>query len=157
MTLPKPYFGQDIEQLEKDCSEYLRIHEATEPREDLAAFNPAVKGYGTLWAEIVERNAGLYVIAGIVGNMSGVPIALFSRSHRDAAKRYVDDFGHGRSFTIANDERWCDYINAANEFRPMSSTDRQWLISKGRKSGMTLEGKTYSQAELQKAYESGEL
>ena len=155
MTLNAPYFGQDISELEKDCMNSIQTHFKTEPKEDLSQFNPNVKTYGHIWADVCEKIDGVFVVAGISGNMTGVPIALFDYTNRDDARRYAAAFQRGKVFTIMNDERWCDYINAAHEAKSLDSGTRQWLISKGRKSGMTIDGGTYSQDALKQYFCAG--
>lgn len=157
MSIGKPYFGQNIEELEEACSRSLREHSQAAPREDLDAFNSNVCGYGSVWAEVCEKACELYVVAGLVGNLSGVPVAIFRLSARDAARKYASDFEAGRAFTLQNDERWCDYVNAASKCKSLNSGDMQLLLSRGRKSGMTLAGRCFTQQELQAAYEADDI
>lgn len=157
MSLSAPYFGNDIETLQQECSVSLAKHYASEPKEDLSAFRATVQGFGEVWAELCDRVDGTFVVAGIVGNMSGVPIALFAGCDRDAALRYARDFEAGKTFTISNDARWCDYVNAAMSVKKLNSGDRANLISRGRKTGITLSGVTHTQESLQAAYLAGEF
>lgn len=135
----------------------LASHYASEPKEDLSAFRASVIGFGEVWTELCDRVDGTFVVAGIVGNMSGVPIALFAGCDRQAALRYARDFASGKTFTIMNDARWCDYVNAASSVKKLNSGDRSNLVSRGRRTGLTLSGVTHTQESLQAAYLGGEF
>jgi len=128
-----------------------------EPVEMLDMFN-FVKGYGEVWCEVVDRESFpyLFVVAGVCGNMSGVPVARFARASRSAAIQFARDFEQGKCFVLQNGPRWCDYINAMQGFRKVDAGKYQRLISLGRSTGISLNtGNTVSQRDVQAAYESG--
>lgn len=158
MALTAPYFGRNVDDLIAECDAGYRKHAGSEPCEDLDAFNSRVTGYGTAWCEVQSREflPGLYVVAGVVGNMSGVPVAQFPCDQVSAAKQYARDFESGKCFVVQNGARWCDYVNAMMECRKVDAGLYQHLISLGRSSGISMAtGRTITQCELLQNYIDG--
>lgn len=156
MTLPAPYFGRNIDDVLSETDRFFDEYNRSIPKEDLDGFNPRVRGYGTLWAELYERPSipGVYVIGGVSGNMSGVPVAHFN--DRDVAKRYAKDFGEGRVMALENGDRWTAFINAAHKTKGIDADRRSHLLSLSRKTGI-LNGRELTISEVRDLYENGSL
>ena len=136
---------------------YEKSKQSDEPREDLSLFNH-VGQFGSVWCTVVDRVnlPHIFVVAGVCGNMTGVPIAAFERQHRKAAIVYAGDFESGKCFVLQNGPRWCDYINAMQSFRKIDADKYQKLISLGRSTGISLAtGETVSQSKMRESYEAG--
>ena len=129
----------------------------TEPKEELTWFVATVPTFGRVWCELVERNAGIYVVGGISGNMTGVPVALFPYSERDTANRYAKDFADGKVFAAMNGRRWNAYIDAAHACKRMNSTLVWSLKNRGRISGLTADGREVFASKLVSEYINGSL
>lgn len=151
------YGGRDVEELCRECDDRYREYIRTVPSEVLE-FNTKVSTFGNQWCDVVSDRMclGLFVVAGVSGNMTGVPIAEFPRSQYEAAKRYAKDFEQGQCFAIQNGPRWCDYINAMQAARKIDSHKYQRLISLGRSTGISsVTGNTITQSQLFSGYLSG--
>lgn len=158
MGLPVPYFGQDVGDMMKECDAWYREYSKTLPTEDLAGFHAHVNQYGAVWTAILDREflPWLFVIAGVSGNMTGVPIAQFSRVDRQAAINYARDFEDGKNFVLCNGSRWCDYVNAMQKTRKVDADVYACLIARSRSSGISfLTGNTITRHEMLSAYLCG--
>lgn len=153
-----PYAGQNVEELVAECEAGHREYSRTIPTENLQAFNPSIKTYGALWCDVVDKDylPWLIVVAGVSGNMTGVPIAQFSRIDFDAAKQYARDFERGMCFVLCNGPRWSDYINAMQQCRKVNADVYSKLNSLSRSSGISsVTGDTITRHELLAGYLSG--
>lgn len=158
MTLAKPYGGRDVDEVVSDCDAGYREYSRTIPQEDLSGFNPAVSGYGTVWSCVCDKASlpWLVVLAGVVGNMTGVPVAMFDRVDADAACQFSRDFEAGKCFVLCNGPRWNDYVNAMQKTRKVNADIYSRLNSLSRSSGISsVSGNTITQHQLRVGYLAG--
>lgn len=155
MALPKPYGGNDIQTILNRTDESFAWYNATMPVEDLGGFNPKVRGYGTLWAERSDmgRNCGHVVVAGVVGNMSGVPIAELESD--EAARAYAKDFEAGKVVALMNHARWTEFVKAAHAAKPIDASHLSFLKSRSSRTAIAANGIEIDSGEIAKLYNKG--
>lgn len=153
MALPAPYFGCNIDDVLQSTDNFFAEYNRTMPAEDLGGFNPRVRGYGSLWAEVQSRPSlpGHYVIAGLSGNMSGVPVAHFM--DYDVARTFAKHFGECRVFALRNADRWRAFVKAAHAAKAIDAGHLERLMSLGRCSGI-LDGRELGADDIQDLYET---